>query len=620
MRRFAKEASWLWVCLVLLPGAIWGQTTYHLRAAGSSTPGLFQLQTTGPNNTPTVGLMSGPMVAPGDYQVAGFNTQAGVPGTLGYFPTGSKFTFSLWMQTSIAGRGPVYPEAKLYTNNSSGALLCGAKSGSALTTNLQPFNFSCTTATNMGMKTTDRLYLWVGAAQAGIGGPTLRAKLSVEGTLNGNYDSQVSIPNSVVPQIAISPTGGGVNSAVTITGTNLGDGSQSVVTFNGPNPIPAAATWSSGSITATVPLGAFSGNVVLTVAGVPSNGVYFVDTSPSLDTRLLVTSGPIGTWTQVIGSSLGNGSQGSSTLTFTNVATGITVPANVTHWGYNDIEMTVPAGLPGGNAGIVATVNGTASNAVNFLVTPTLNPPSPSSGKVGDAITLTGTAFDPTPGHSTVLFNNIIPAATTNWTNGSVIATVPAGLPAGFASILVKVNGTYSNTGSFMVKPVLLGLSANIGLPGTQVALTGSNFGATQGLSTVTFSSTTYGAVQAPVTAWSDTSINVTVPDGAATGVVFVTVNGTPSNTVPFTVPPPHIDSLSRNQGPGGVRVKISGSNFGTTQGTVMIGSAPMTVMVWKPSVIVATVPCGASSGNIVVTRYGGGEPSNGVLYTVISQ
>src|SRR5581483_792903 len=111
MRRFAKEASWLWVCLVLLSGALWGQTTYHLRAAASSTPGLFQLQTTGPNNTPTVGLMSGPMVAPGDYQVAGFNTQAGVPGTLGYFPTGSKFTFSLWMQTSIAGRGPVYPEA-----------------------------------------------------------------------------------------------------------------------------------------------------------------------------------------------------------------------------------------------------------------------------------------------------------------------------------------------------------------------------------------------------------------------------------------------------------------------------------------------------------------------------
>jgi hypothetical protein len=189
----------------------------------------------------------------------------------------------------------------------------------------------------------------------------------------------------------------------------------------------------------------------------------------------------------------------------------------------------------------------------------------------------------------------------------------------GYAKILVKVNGTYSNAGSFLVKPVLLGLTTNIGLPGTPVTLTGSNFGATQGLSTVTFSST-YGAVQAPVNAWSDTSISVTVPDGAATGVVFVTVNSTSSNTLPFTVPPPHIDMLSRNQGPSGIRLKINGSYFGASQGTIMLGSTPMTVMVWRPNVIIATVPCGATTGNIVVTRVGGGEPSNGVLYTVISQ
>jgi hypothetical protein len=39
-----------------------------------------------------------------------------------------------------------------------------------------------------------------------------------------------------------------------------------------------------------------------------------------------------------------------------------------------------------------------------------------------------------------------------------------------------------------------------------------------------------------PATGWSDTQISVTIPAGATTGQVRVTVGGVPSNGIQFTV------------------------------------------------------------------------------------
>jgi hypothetical protein len=66
---------------------------------------------------------------------------------------------------------------------------------------------------------------------------------------------------------------------------------------------------------------------------------------------------------------------------------------------------------------------------------------------------------------------------------------------------------------------------------GTTVTLTGANFRATQAQSTVTFN-----GVNAVPSAWSATSITVTVPAGATTGQVRVTVGAGVSNGIQFTV------------------------------------------------------------------------------------
>ena len=66
---------------------------------------------------------------------------------------------------------------------------------------------------------------------------------------------------------------------------------------------------------------------------------------------------------------------------------------------------------------------------------------------------------------------------------------------------------------------------------GTSVVITGANFGAAQGTSTVSFNGT-----GASATSWSATSITAAVPAGAATGNVVVTVNGVASDGAGFTV------------------------------------------------------------------------------------
>ncbi len=101
--------------------------------------------------------------------------------------------------------------------------------------------------------------------------------------------------------------------------------------------------------------------------------------------------------------------------------------------------------------------------------------------------------------------------------------------------MVVTVNGVASAGAAFTVIPTpdigsLLPPSAAVGAP---VTITGANFGATQGASTLTFN-----GVTAVPTSWSAASIVASVPAGPTTGNVVVTVNGIASAGVAFTTVP----------------------------------------------------------------------------------
>jgi hypothetical protein len=162
--------------------------------------------------------------------------------------------------------------------------------------------------------------------------------------------------------------------------------------------------------------------------------------------------------------------------------------------------------------------------------------------------------------------------------------------------------------------PTIVSLSTTSGPVATAVTITGVNFGAAQGSSSVRFNGTI-----ATVTAWSATSLTTTVPAGATTGIVTVTVNGVQSNGVTFTVTgtAPTLTSLSVTTGPIGTTVTLTGTNFGATQttSTVTFNGVTAAVSAWSATSITVTVPAGATTGQVRVTV--GGVQSNGIQFTV---
>jgi YD repeat-containing protein len=240
---------------------------------------------------------------------------------------------------------------------------------------------------------------------------------------------------------------------------------------------------------------------------------------------------------------------------------------------------------------------------------------SPTSAAVGASVTISGSGFGSSQGSSTVKFNGVT-ATATSWKNTTIVATVPAGATTG--NVVVAVGSNSSNGVTFTVVPApsITSLSPASVAIGGSVTITGSNFGATQGSGTVKFNGTT-----ATVRTWSATSIVATVPTGATNGNVVVFASGVNSNGAAFTiVPAPSITSLSVTTGTIGTAVTISGSNFGSPQGsgTVSFNGVLATIGSWSATSIQTTVPATASTGNVLV--FANGVNSNAKTFTVIPQ
>ena len=196
-----------------------------------------------------------------------------------------------------------------------------------------------------------------------------------------------------------------------------------------------------------------------------------------------------------------------------------------------------------------ANANAVSSNidllkAVNWTG-PIIDLLGPSHGPVGTTVTVIGRNFGATKGTSTITLNGLV-AATTSWSATKIVMTVPAGATSG--PVEVTVGGAVSNGVPFTVTtaptpgPMITALTPNVGLAGTTVVITGTNFLADPGAANRSTASyhVTFGLnriTTANVTAWSDTSITVIVPT-IANGVypVQVRANDRESNFVDFTV------------------------------------------------------------------------------------
>ena len=228
---------------------------------------------------------------------------------------------------------------------------------------------------------------------------------------------------------------------------------------------------------------------------------------------------PVGATVTISGLLFGN-PQGTSTATFNGVA------ATPTSWGIQTIVTPVPVGATSGP--VVVTVGGVSSNSFSFTVGPGITSLNPTSGTTGTSVIISGTGFGGTQGGSTVTFNGVS-ATPSSWSSTSIVVPVPSGATSGL--VLVTVAGVPSNGASFTVGPTIVALSPTSGSIGSTVTISGTNFGGSQGQSTVTFNN-----LLASPTSWGPNSIVASVPSGAYTGLVVVTVGGQQSNSVTFTV------------------------------------------------------------------------------------
>ncbi|MBI1766856.1 MAG: chitobiase/beta-hexosaminidase C-terminal domain-containing protein [Bacteroidetes bacterium] len=258
--------------------------------------------------------------------------------------------------------------------------------------------------------------------------------------------------------------------------------------------------------------------------------------------------------------------------------------------GLNDLSsLTISPGYPCDGT----LFAGTWSNSVwKYLDTeamatckPAIASLSPTFGLPGSSVTITGTKFGISQGTSAVTFNGLSAGSILSWSDTQIIATVPVGANSG--PVVVTVNGVSSNGVNFNVTPIVSSITPNSGLIGSSVIIAGSNFGAVQGTSNITFNGINAGAA----ISWSNTSITATVPSGATTGLVVVTVNGIASNGINFTLADliPPITSASPIGGvyaaSQSIMLTCTDSNSGcattyyTTDGTIPMTLSPIYTM-----------------------------------------
>jgi uncharacterized protein YjdB len=414
------------------------------------------------------------------------------------------------------------------------------------------------------------------------------ATLSLNAT---GYSSYASLYGSGAPSLQSVIWTSSSPSVATVSNAA---GSAGIVNALSPGTTTITAT--DGTIVASTHITVTSS--LVSIAITPSNPTVSVGSTQPLQLRA--------TGIYADGSTADLTSDASWTSSNSSVATVFDIPGNP--------AIVVPASV--GTANIAATfgnVTGSTTVTVNMPLAPA--PPmvtgvSPTSGEAGTQVTITGSGFGATQGSGAVWLGTNL-GIVASWSDSQIVANVATGSTSGVAQVQ-QSNGASNSVPFTVITATITGVSPNNGLPGTQVTISGSGFGAAQGNGNVWL-----GTVPAMVNSWSDSQVIATVAPGAATGNAQILQNGVMSNAVPFTINLPHITGISPNNGSAGTVVTVTGSGFGATQGSgnVWIGSTYGSVAGWSDTQVVASVASNAVSGIVKIEQ--NGTWSNAVTFTV---
>ena len=381
------------------------------------------------------------------------------------------------------------------------------------------------------------------------------------GSVTATFDNvSVSSTANPSPQITgLSSTTGSVGSAIAIAGTGFGaTQGSSLVTINGLS--ATINSWSATALVITIPTGATSGPLVVSVAPAmnDSNPIVFTVTSQPLPPGLSDqdVSAPTNDAFSVPGSS--------------SYANGVFTVSGSGQWIYGSTDGMHFVYQPlSGNGSIVARLlslsGGSSSAQAAVMIRETLGATSTD-------------AFVGYQGHYIYFWDRPTTGASTAYQSTNVYVSLPRWVE------VVRNGSTFTGyTSSDGVNWVQVGTSVTISMA-------------------------------------QNVYVGVAVSSDSASSLATATIDSVSINST--LSPAPVITSVSATTGSAGSEVAITGSGLGASQSSslVMLNDSPVTINSWSPTSILCTIPSGATSGPLVVSVAPSMNDSNSIDFTVTSQ
>lgn len=621
---------------------------YHLHNATGSAPGtnLLSLDAAAP---PSAFLQSPNLKGqgPGFINIYVFTTALG---SVGVIPPGATVTFSFWMNETTAVSG-LFPSPTLAYLTAGGIIggICSPTSPTALTTTLTEFQFSCTVPNAVPLDSGNDFWLYVEVSWTSNIKQSVQVQVYFDGTPNGNYDSQVTIPEVLTPVIgSLSPNPGTPGTAVTIDGSSFGaTQGTSTVSFGG---VPASVTsWGNTQIVATAPCAA--GPVVVTVGGVSSSPVIFSVPQPTI-LSVSPPSASIGASITIAGSNFVQTPCVTST-SFNGISS---TPTSVSA---TQVVAPVPAGFTQGP--LVVNVGSITSAPVPFAALGTIN---------GTVTAAAGGGAVSGASVQALQSNNVVASATTVSNGSYAISNLPAGTydvrfsASGYGTAIAPGNsvlyGASTVVNASLSPPGII--SGQVTQSNGTTAIPGANVAAASGSSAAGSATTdsngnytistlapgSYTAVASAtgfvtqtsgsvsVASSNTTTQNFSLPNASAQSVIsyfydelgrLIGASDSQGNTATYSYDAVgNLLSVSVNpssqvsivgfdpvHGAAGTSVTISGTGFSSTasQDTVTFNGTTATVTSASSTQLIVTVPAGATTGPIKVVSPSGSATSS---------
>jgi hypothetical protein len=434
------------------------------------------------------------------------------------------------------------------------------------------------------------------------------AKASV--TVNGITSNGVDF--RIIAISSISQDYGPPGMPVTIKGSGFG-GSQTAnnfVKFSGAGIAETdIISWSDTEIIAKIPLNAAAGAASIKISsnGVESNSAAFEVTHINSVNPVQGTAG-----TQLIIYGTGFGAARESNNVRFNSATA----TSIVSWVNDKITVAVPANSVSGSLEVI--ISGVRSNSKTVSII-SINSLSAGRGAANTQISVNGTGFGGTKGANKILINDIeMPVAGGLWTDSMARVTIPETAVSG--TIKAVINDFETNSIPFVVMRFAAQTPAapTYGPPGTLVAINGAGFGASKG--SLAFN----GVSAALINEWEDNIITATLPEGASSGPITVTSDGSVLSSPHASFKVSKITSITPSYGPIGSLIKLAGEGFGNAQAGNLIKfngatDSAANIVSWSDNLIEVIVPQGASTGGVKVNIWGSDSLSHEFTVTNIS-